>query len=68
MVLLIQLWNTKNNDRTQFEKNIHTGHWLFGSPNTSVSFGPRERREREENFSVQTVIQNISTLYIFSHF
>lgn len=48
MVLLIQLWNTKNNDRTQFEKNIHTGlHWLFGSPNTSVSTGPRERRERE---------------------
>lgn len=67
MVLLIQLWNTKNNDRTQFEK-ISTLVTGFLVVQTHLFHSVQERGEREENFSVQTVIQNISTLYIFSHF
>lgn len=62
MVLLIQLWNTKNNDRTQFEK-ISTLVTGFLVVQTHLFHSVQERGEREENFSVQTVIQNISTMF-----
>lgn len=53
MVLLIQLWNTKNNDRTQFEK-ISTLVTGFLVVQTHLFQPVQERGEREENFSVQS--------------
>lgn len=67
MVLLIQLWNTKNNDRTQFEK-ISTLVTGFLVVQTHLFHSVQERGERERGEFQCSVIQNISTLYIFSHF
>lgn len=51
MVLLIQLWNTKNNDRTQFEK-ISTLVTGFLVVQTHLFHSVQERGERERRISV----------------
>lgn len=52
MVLLIQLWNTKNNDRTQFEKisTLVTGFLVVQTHlfHSVQERGERKRRERGE--------------------